>query len=52
MAAIALKRKLETQISALPIQLPMDRIPQAKAMFRTVLFMTQRGIAHRGALGG
>ena len=47
LAAIGLSKKLFSPVANLPIQLPAVKIAQAKALFRTALFMARRGMAHR-----
>ena len=47
LAAVGLQSRLDTKLSTAAIQLPNHVIPQAKVLFRTVLFMARHGLAHR-----
>ena len=47
LAAVGLQSRLDTRLSSVAIQLPTHVIPQAKVLFRTVLFMARHGLAHR-----
>ena len=47
LAAVGLQSRLDTRLSTAVIQLPTEVIPQAKVLFRTVLFMAKNGLAHR-----
>lgn len=47
LAAMGLHKGHLGPLSTVHINLPVEKIDQAKALFRTVLFMARRGIAHR-----
>ena len=47
LAATGLRSKFDSPLSTAAILLPVHIIPQAKLLFRTVLYMAQHGIAHR-----
>ena len=44
--ALGLSKKWQDPMAAMHIQLPVEKIQQAKALFNSVLFMARRGIAH------
>ena len=47
LTAVGLSTRLTTSVSNMPIHLPAAVIPQVKILFRSVVYMTRGGIAHR-----
>ena len=46
LVALGLSKKLQDPLANMHIRLPVEKVPQAKALFNSVLFMARRGIAH------
>ena len=46
LVALGLSKKLQDPLANMHIRLPVEKVPQAKALFNSVLFMPRRGIAH------